>query len=238
VRDLFKVRKVTGIRCRHILRFCVNLLVSSDFHKYMRRTKRAARRKCHDGKLGGWIEVPSAALIYAIIRSTRPDVVVETGVGPGGTTAFILLALHHNRRGKLYSIDLPGNDATVYPALGKPFNLHVPPGLGPGWLVPPWLTDRWVLIIGDSREHLLPTLQRIGPVDLFLHDSLHTDDQVFFEFQTTLPHMKRRGILLCDDVKRRWSLAFLKFCETKRVPHLCFNRRLGVASLPDECPLD
>jgi len=45
--------------------------------------------------------------LYNLIRDTRPSIVVETGVASGVSTAYILQALEDNRKGKLYSIDLP-----------------------------------------------------------------------------------------------------------------------------------
>ena len=86
--------------------------------------------------LGGWVSKPTGVLLYAMIRRQKPRVVVETGVGAGGTTATILKALRDNGAGHLFSIDLPGNDAEVYPAIGKPHHVQVPAGWETGWLVP------------------------------------------------------------------------------------------------------
>ena len=44
---------------------------------------------------------------YVICRALRPRNVVETGVGSGVTTSFILQALAANGEGHLWSIDLP-----------------------------------------------------------------------------------------------------------------------------------
>jgi hypothetical protein len=44
---------------------------------------------------------------YIICRALRPRVVLETGVGSGVTTSFILQALAINDEGHLWSIDLP-----------------------------------------------------------------------------------------------------------------------------------
>lgn len=43
---------------------------------------------------------------YAVVRAFRPDVVVETGVANGVSSAYLLLALHLNDRGTLYSVGL------------------------------------------------------------------------------------------------------------------------------------
>lgn len=54
---------------------------------------------------GRQIGVPH--LLYAICRIMKPDIVVETGVAQGVSTAFILKALSANNAGGLFSIDLP-----------------------------------------------------------------------------------------------------------------------------------
>src|SRR5437588_1399250 len=48
-----------------------------------------------------------ARLCYALCRLRKPEVVVETGVGYGVTSAFLLQALAVNNQGQLWSIDLP-----------------------------------------------------------------------------------------------------------------------------------
>ena len=231
VRDASRVRRLAGISRLRLWRWSLRLLASRGFQRHLNRMIRTARLTCADPQLGGWIDFVSGALIYVLIRHIRPAVVIETGVGPGGTTAFILLALAHNGKGTLHSIDLPGNDAVVYPPLGKTFNIHIPQGLETGWLVPPWLQDRWELVVGDSREKLSEVLQAVGRVDVFLHDSLHTDEHIRMEFEAVLPHMNDSGLLLCDDVKESWSLVFLRLCDDLSLAHVRFKERLGVAVL-------
>ena len=46
-------------------------------------------------------------LNYYLIRKLKPEIIVETGVWHGISTAYILLALKANSSGKLFSIDLP-----------------------------------------------------------------------------------------------------------------------------------
>jgi predicted O-methyltransferase YrrM len=45
-------------------------------------------------------------LCYAMCRLLRPKIAVETGVGYGWTTIFILLALEKNGVGHLHSVEL------------------------------------------------------------------------------------------------------------------------------------
>ena len=53
-------------------------------------------------------------LQYAVVRAFQPKIIVETGVANGVSSAYILLALHANGGGTLYSIGL--NDPEYLPA--------------------------------------------------------------------------------------------------------------------------
>lgn len=223
-----RVQNLLNISTVDLLRYFIEFSTSINFHNYIRNKIRVAHQICPDPKLGGWIDFIGCIMIYIVIRHTKPKIVLETGVGPGGSSAFILQALECNKKGILYSIDLPGNDAIVYPKLGKNFNIHVPKGWQVGWLIPPWLKHRHKLIIGDSREELPKILNKIKKIDVFLHDSLHTDEHILMEFNTVLPAMNDKGVLLCDDVNEYWSLAFIKFCENYQIPYVIFRNRLGI----------
>jgi predicted O-methyltransferase YrrM len=51
------------------------------------------------------IEHGSAFLLYALVRSFKPSVVLETGVANGHSSFYILRALDANEHGQLHSID-------------------------------------------------------------------------------------------------------------------------------------
>ncbi len=232
IKEIAKLKESLDLSIIDVVKYSIRLFISVRFFYYISKMIKTAKEVCKDPRLGGWIDFPNCFIIYLIIRHIRPDVVIETGVGPGGSSAFILKALNDNKKGILYSIDLPGNDAIVYPKIGKNFNIHVPNGWEVGWLIPPWLKNRHFLIIGDSRKELVKLLNRLNKkVDVFLHDSLHTDEHILMEFTTVFPAMSSKGVLLCDDVVDYWSLAFIKFCKDKGISFKIFNNRLGVAVL-------
>jgi predicted O-methyltransferase YrrM len=123
---------------------------------------------------------------YAFCRMLKPEVVVETGVAYGVSSSFILAALVENQKGTLYSIDLP------------PLGDHADDFVGT--LVPSELKSRWRLSRGTSRQ-LLPSLAKsIAPIDLFIHDSLHTYRNITFELETVMPFLKRPTIIVVDDI--------------------------------------
>lgn len=151
----------------------------------------------------GAIGYTEGVYLYAVQRMVRPEVVVETGVANGFSTAFSLQALKANGAGHLHSIDLPrevGREyepGTFYEGEGR---AGIPPGSEPGWLIPQELKERWTLILGRSQDELPPLLERLGTVDTFMHDSEHSFDCMWFEFNAAWPALRPGGVLVSDDV--------------------------------------
>jgi predicted O-methyltransferase YrrM len=132
-------------------------------------------------------------LCYALARIKRPAVIVETGVCYGVTSAFLLKAIQVNGRGVLHSIDLP--------PLGKAADDFV------GRLVIPELRANWKLHRGRSQDLLPGIVREKGPVDLFVHDSLHTFRNMRREFEIVTPNLAAGGVLLADDVEGNSAFA-------------------------------
>jgi hypothetical protein len=138
-----------------------------------------------------------ARLCFFACRLLRPNIVVETGVAYGVTTAFILKALESNGKGNLHSIDLP--------PLGKNANKFV------GYLVPEELKDRWFLHRGVSKRVFPKLLPQLKKVDIFVHDSLHTYWNIRYELQSVTPYLSRPAIVIADDIQnnsafQEWAL--------------------------------
>jgi len=128
-------------------------------------------------------------LLYVICRAARPETVVETGVGVGTSSAFILQALNHNDRGSLYSVE------------------RVKMGLT-GLLVRGELKERWHLTIGKSSDEL-PKIVNDREIDIFLHDSEHSNQNMLFEYGIAWPKIRESGYLLSDDIVDNFS--FFRF---------------------------
>ena len=165
-------------------------------------------REHHDqvggsGHTLGAIGYTEGVYLYAVMRQLQPQVAVETGVANGFSTAFSLLALEKNGGGHLHSVDLPrevGRDydeGTFYEGEGR---AGIPAGSESGWLIPPELRERWTLIPGRTQDELPPLLDRLGTVDSFMHDSEHSFDCMWFEFNEAWPHLREGGVLISDDV--------------------------------------
>jgi Methyltransferase domain len=151
------------------------------------------------GTYGGWDDGDPglARAIWCLIRHLEPAKVVETGVARGVTSRIILEALERAGAGHLWSIDLPAMDPTLHREIGV--------------AVPERLYGRWTYTTGTSRRRLPKLLNEIGPVDLFVHDSSHTERNILFELQQAWPAI-RRGAVVADDVHQ--SRGFARFAAT------------------------
>ena len=135
--------------------------------------------------------------IWCLTRALRPSNVVETGVAHGVTSRFILEALERNGRGGLYSIDLP--------PLERAWRQQVGAAVGKRQ------SDRWTYIKGSSSRRLPRLLSQLGQIDLFIHDSLHSARNVFFEMRSAWEALSPGGALIIDDVDANW--AFRSFTQ-------------------------
>jgi predicted O-methyltransferase YrrM len=137
-----------------------------------------------------------ARCCYLACRMTEPEVIVETGVAYGVSSAFILRALEENGRGTLHSVDLP-------PLRSEHERFW-------GIAVPEALKVRWRLHRGSSARVLPRLLEEIRTVDLFVHDSLHTRRNMRREFDTVWPFLRNGAVLLADDVERNRAFGELQ----------------------------
>jgi hypothetical protein len=160
-------------------------------------------QRYNTGRVTGRDGYDEGLRLYKLLRDLRPEVAVETGVCNGVSTAFLLLALEDNGTGTLHSIDLPEvageeyEEGTFWDGKG---GAVIPPGKEPGWMVPPTLRERWELVLGRSQDELPPLLERVGPIDFFMHDSEHSYECMSFEFHAAWEALRDGGLLVADDV--------------------------------------
>ncbi|MBI2018537.1 class I SAM-dependent methyltransferase [Candidatus Daviesbacteria bacterium] len=156
-------------------------------------------------------------ILYFLVRKLKPKNVVETGVAAGESTGYILRALKDNGFGKLYSIDLPfqwyiyGNHKLHLDSL--------PAGKIPGFLVPANLKTNWKLFLGNTRDKLPVLLKELGEINIFFHDSEHSDKTMAFEYETCWPYIKKNGLLVSDDIS--YEKTFKKF--TNKIKAIFFR---------------
>jgi predicted O-methyltransferase YrrM len=159
--------------------------------------------------------------LYYLLRKKKPEIIVETGVWYGISTLLILSALNKNEKGFLYSIDLPAyfetggyTDENPYLEENKRTS-SLPPEKAPGFIVPEYLKDKWKLILGDTKSQLPVLFDELKSVDIFLHDSLHSYENMIFEFELSKKHLKKGGYILSDNID--WHSAFYDFCKNHKL---------------------
>lgn len=150
-------------------------------------------------------ELPQGGLLYLLVRALRPNRVVETGIGPGYSTAWLLAALEANGVGELTSL---GPGSTV----GRASGLRE---VAVGQLVPPPLRHRWTLALGNSEEKLARLLGS-GRVDLFLYDNGPEVARARFELRTAWASLSDRGVLLAHRIDA--NAAWPEFCRAQGLP--------------------
>lgn len=159
------------------------------------------------------VEAETSAVLYGLSRLLRPGSVVETGVADGRSSWLILAALERNGSGLLHSFD-------INHTAGRLVGEH----------------PQWRLEILDRRHPeacFSRALDRVGPIDLFFHDSDHLYLPQLFEYGQAWPRMTEGGVFASDDVN--CSRAFLDFCERRRQrPVFLFDSRkiTGAVRLP------
>jgi hypothetical protein len=129
--------------------------------------------------------------IWCLVRHRKPRHVVETGVAHGFTSRFILEAMARNGFGHLWSIDLPPLDPVMRSRIGI--------------AITEALKHRWTLIEGSSRRELPLLLDQLGEIDLFVHDSLHTEANVRFEMREAWLKLAVNGAMVVDDIDTNWG---------------------------------
>ena len=124
--------------------------------------------------------------IWRLVRHLQPTNVVETGVGHGVTSRFILEGLQRNGKGQLWSIDRPPMEPEWQEQVGIAVDQR--------------LRDRWSYIRGSSRKRLPGLLAQLAGIDLFVHDSLHSERNVRFEIDGAWPFLRPGGAIVVDDI--------------------------------------
>jgi hypothetical protein len=145
----------------------------------------------------GWYADGDSSLcraMWCVTLHTRPEVAIETGVAHGVTSRIVLEALAQNHLGHLWSIDLP-----------FPFDhrLHGETGT----VVTGACRTRWSYLEGSSKQRLPPLVAEVGPVEMFIHDSLHTAENTLFEMEQAASAMSAGGVMLVDDIDSHMGFA-------------------------------
>jgi methyltransferase family protein len=154
-----------------------------------------------------------AQAIFCTASHTAPHRMIEIGVARGISTRFELEAIALNGFGSLWSIDLP-------PLLE-------------GWrgqvaqAVPSSLRGPWTYIRGSARRRLPRLLSRVGSIDLFVHDGLHTTPSVLRELELAWTFLRPGGFMIVDDVDRNQAVRLFSSRTTTDVLLIGQSERRG-----------
>lgn len=136
--------------------------------------------------LGGGGGVP---LLYALTRKLKPEVVVETGVAAGFSSATILAAMEKNGAGRLFSSDFP------YFRLPNP-EKYV------GVVVEDVLKARWALYLQGDEANLPEIVDDLPTkVGIFHYDSDKSYNGRDFAMKTIQPQLAKDAIVIMDDIQ-------------------------------------
>jgi hypothetical protein len=143
--------------------------------------------------LQGWNDGDAglARATWCLTRHLRPHKVVETGVLHGVTSRFILEALERNGIGHLWSIDLPPLEPVLQDEIGV--------------AVGDRFESRWSYVKGTSKRHLPDVISKLGQIDIFIHDSLHSEQNVRFEVDRAFAALRPGGAIVVDDIDANWG---------------------------------
>jgi predicted O-methyltransferase YrrM len=122
------------------------------------------------------------ALLYSLIKSTSPRVVLETGVANGVTTNGIMRALdENNNSGALHSFDILPETKNAYKGSGH-WNFH---------------------LLNNKRAYkqIVGIVSKLSKIDIWVHDSNHGYRWQRFEYLLALKSLNENGILISDDVE-------------------------------------
>ncbi|MHB1435703.1 MAG: class I SAM-dependent methyltransferase [Thermoplasmata archaeon] len=173
-------------------------------------------------------ELPQGALLYLLVRLLRPARVLETGIRPGYSTAWILAALEANRFGELTSLG-PG------PTAGRGRGVA---DATVGQMVAPRLRSRWTLVLGNTEARLRSLLDRGDRIDLFFYDNGPDPHRAAVELRWAWAALSPRGVLLAHhvDAHPAWN----EFCRIQGVAPQILDPGPppmgGLGMAPDERP--
>lgn len=161
--------------------------VVSELHERISRTGR-----------NYYAQFPAPIELYALVRLTNPENLVESGVASGVSSTFLLLGAKANHAGTLHSIDYPVTRQTG--ERNAPW--AIPPRHSSGWAIPRGLKRKWDLRLGRSEDLLRSLLNEIGRVDFYCHDSPIDEKHFEFEMKTVVRYLKPGSVVVADNIDR------------------------------------
>jgi len=179
---------VSGHEVAEVEKYVRELETDKALRSLLRERTRSSRDRHNSdveplyGRRLGW---------YALVRATKPRVVVETGVDRGLGTAVLAAAVMRNEQegfaGLVYATDITPDCGHL---LAEPYKTYCQ------------------IILGDSVQ----TLKKFQePVDIFIHDSDHRPEYEWAEFAAVEPNLHPGSLVLSDNSQQ--SSKLLEFAQ-------------------------
>lgn len=198
-----EIANVTGCCLSDVLDIQKEIYNDNKFMNELKNNMEAHRK-------GKALLIGFREFLYMMVRIAKPNIMIETGGYDGLGSALILLAMHNNNQGMLYTIDLP--------------NPSLPTGCKPCWIVPDYLRDRFTLIEGKTSDYLEPLADKLKEIDMFYHDSWHSYVNMMFEYNIAWRVLRNGGYFMSEYLPKL-NYAFIDFTKGKPVPNIVASDR-------------
>ena len=201
-----------GATPKHSLSYYRNELMSDNLLKSAFLEASDSNKNVNAGKFYRKLSYRESYIVnyYALVRETKPGIVIETGTAAGTLTSLVLSAMQKNNYGRLISIDIPPKKEKLTMSFSLSKN-------DVGIFIPHPYRERWECQFGDAKE-LLPKLLLENDVDIFIHDSLHTRTHMLFEYNCARALMRPNTIIISHDIL--WNKAFFSFTQSHNLKGL------------------
>lgn len=172
-----------------------------DFRERVRATAhRSPRRYMWDAE----VRLGSRIGWYALVRAVKPQHVVEAGIDKGLGTVILAEAIRVNSAeghpGRITAID-------INPEAGD--------------LV---VGSEWEDVVNLVHDDSVTVLQGLGgPVDLFIHDSVYTDEHEQAELDALLPLLSDRAVMM--NARAATTLVLPRMAESRGWNYLSFQEQ-------------
>jgi len=167
-----------------------------------------------------WTPIPSVwgAFLMRLVRELRPHSCLELGTGIGISAAYEAAALELNGDGGLVTLD----GSAEWAAIAE----EGLSSLGLGGVE---------FSVGPIADTLPDALQRYAPVDYAFVDAEHTEEATVGYFESIVPHMSPRGVMVFDDIPwtRELRQTWRRIAHDERVSAAFALGRMGVAVIAD-----
>jgi predicted O-methyltransferase YrrM len=167
-----------------------------------------------------WTPIPPVwgAFLMRLVRELRPQSCLELGTGIGISAGYEAAALELNGVGRLITLD--GSAEWIAVAEEGLSSL----GLG-----------RVEFSVGPIAETLPKALERSAPVDYAFVDAEHTEEATVGYFESIVPRMSPRGVMVFDDIpwSRELMRAWRRIAHDEQVSAAFALGRMGVAVIAD-----